>query len=144
MGWWSWTAYYFGLTEGTAWSNAQWLAEHLKALGYDFFHIDEGYQFARGEYTTPDAAMFPHGVEALEYKVRAEGLVLGVWTAPFQVSERSWVYQHHPEWLVANAAGKPIHLGFITDKNDQLYVLDATHPGAQEYLLKTYHTLVHD
>ena len=141
MGWWSWTAYYFGLNEGTAWSNAQWLAQHLKPLGYNFFHIDEGYQYARGEYTTPDASLFPNGVAALEQKVIGAGLTPGIWTAPFEVSERSWVYQHHPEWLVKNAGGAPIHLGFVTNESDSLYALDPTHPGAQEYLRKTYRTL---
>jgi alpha-galactosidase len=29
MGWWSWTAYYFGLNEGAALTNAEWEAEHL-------------------------------------------------------------------------------------------------------------------
>jgi hypothetical protein len=58
MGWWSWTAYYFGLNEGAALTNAQWEAEHLKSLGYNIFHIDEGYQYARGEYITPNATCF--------------------------------------------------------------------------------------
>ena len=58
IGWWSWTAYYFGLNEGTALTNAQWLAQHLEPLGYTFFHIDEGYHFARGEYATSNAALF--------------------------------------------------------------------------------------
>src|SRR2546426_11536441 len=82
MGWWSWTAYYFGLNEGTALTNAQWLAQHLKPLGYQFFHIDEGYQYARGEYTTADSALFPNGMAALERKIRGEGLIPGIWTAP--------------------------------------------------------------
>src|SRR5689334_23650034 len=38
IGWWSWTAYYFGLTQGTALTNAQWLAQNLKQLGYTYFH----------------------------------------------------------------------------------------------------------
>ncbi len=59
MGWWSWTAFYFGLNEGAAITNAQWESEHLLPLGYDVFHIDEGYQYARGEYTTPNATLFP-------------------------------------------------------------------------------------
>jgi alpha-galactosidase len=46
MGWWSWTAYYFGLNEGAALTNARWEAQNLKSDGYDLFHIDEGYQFA--------------------------------------------------------------------------------------------------
>ena len=141
VGWWSWTAYYFGLNEGTALTNAEWLSQNLKPLGYTFFHMDEGYQFARGEYATPDAALFPDGVAALERKVTARGLVPGIWTAPFEVSERSWIFQHHPEWLVHNASGTPIHLGFVTDGTDRLYALDTTNPGAQGYLTRTYRTL---
>ena len=67
MGWWSWTAYYFGLNEGAAETNAHFLSEQLKPLGYDLFHIDEGYQYARGEYATPDATLFPaHGQSGIQ------------------------------------------------------------------------------
>jgi alpha-galactosidase len=141
LGWWSWTAYYFGLNEGTALTNAEWLSQHLKKFGYDFFHIDEGYQYARGEYATPDAVAFPNGVAELERKATAAGLTPGIWTAPFEVSERSWIYEHHPEWLVHNAKGDPIHIGLVTDGKDHLYALDPTHPGAQAYLRNTYSTL---
>ncbi|MGB6932354.1 MAG: alpha-galactosidase, partial [Acidobacteriaceae bacterium] len=144
MGWWSWTAYYFGLNSGTALTNAQWESQHLKSLGYDFFHIDEGYQYARGEYSTPNATLFPNGLAGMEQKVTNLGLVPGIWTAPFEVSVRSWVHQNHPDWLVHNAKGEPIHIGWVTDHNDPLYVLDSTNPGAQEYLRKTYQTLVRD
>jgi alpha-galactosidase len=144
IGWWSWTAYYFGLTEGAALTNAQWLSAHLANFGYKFFHIDEGYQYARGEYTTPDAVMFPHGMLSLESKVRALGLTPGIWTAPFEVSERSSVFANHKGWLVHNAAGQPIHAGFVDENKDQLYILDATNPGAQEYLRQTYRTLTRD
>ena len=143
LGWWSWTAYYFGLNEGAALTNAQWEAQHLKSLGYDFFHIDEGYQYARGEYSTPDATLFPNGLAGLEHKVTSLGLVPGIWTAPFEVSERSWVYQNHPDWLVHNAKREPIQIGWVTDHNDRLFVLDCTNPDAQDYLRKTYSTLVH-
>ncbi len=141
MGWWSWTAYYFGLNQGTALTNATWLAENLRDLGYTFFHIDEGYQYARGEYVTPDATLFPNGMSAVESKIRAIGLTPGIWTAPFELSERSWVYEHHRDWLVRNAAGQPIHAGWVISEApplDPLYILDCTNPGAQDYLRKTY------
>jgi hypothetical protein len=144
MGWWSWTAYYFGLNSGTALTNAQWESQHLTSLGYDFFHIDEGYQYARGEYSTPNATLFPNGLARMEQRVTNLGLVPGIWTAPFEVSTRSWVYQNHPDWLVHNAKGQPIHIGWVTDHNDPLYVLDSTNPGAQEYLRNTYQTLVRE
>ncbi|MGH8316477.1 MAG: alpha-galactosidase [Steroidobacteraceae bacterium] len=142
MGWWSWTAYYFGLDSGAALTNAAWEAQRLKAYGYDLFHIDEGYQYARGDYISPNATLFPQGMSSLEYTIRGLGLTPGIWTAPFEVSERSWVYRQHPDWLVKNARGKPIHIGSVVDGKDALYVLDTTNPGAQAYLRTTYRTLV--
>ena len=150
IGWWSWTAYYFGLTEGSALTNAEFLSEHLLDLGYKFFHIDEGYQFARGDYTSIVSYKFPHGMKQLEQKVRDLGLTLGIWTAPFEVADRSSVYLNHKNWLVHNAQGQPIHAGWVLTREDAgkdldpLYVLDTTNPGAQQYLLETYSTLTRD
>jgi alpha-galactosidase len=143
-GWWSWTAYYFGLSQGTALSNAQWLSQNLKQLGFDYFHIDDGYSYSDGEYTTANAALFPDGMRQLGHKICNLGLKFALWTAPFRVSQRAWVYEHHPEWLVHNAEGKPIQIGFVESSRDPLYVLDATHPGAQEYLRDTYKTLTRE
>lgn len=150
IGWWSWTAYYFGIREGAALTNAQFLAAQLKDSGYSFFHIDEGYQFARGDYTSPVAYKFPHGVRRFEQQVQALGLTPGIWTAPFEVSERSSVYVNHKDWLVHNAAGQPIPAGFVNEPPesdtglDQLYVLDSTNPAAEQYLRDTYRTLTRD
>ena len=141
MGWWSWTAYYFGINQGTATTNADWLAQNLAQLGYVYYQIDEGYQFARGEYTTADAKLFPRGIGYIADLVRHDGLTFGLWTAPFEVSERAWVFETHPEWLLHNAAGQLIHIGYVTDKHDALYVLDTTNPDAQQYLRQTYSTL---
>ncbi|MBT9332606.1 alpha-galactosidase [Acidipila sp. 4G-K13] len=141
MGWWSWTAYYFGLNEGAAITNAEWEAEHLKSLGYNIFHIDEGYQYARGEYTTANAPLFPNGLAPVFYKAHGLGLIPAIWTAPFEVTERSWVYENHPDWLVKNAAGQPIHAGTVEGHKDQIYVLDTTNPDAAKYLHDTYVTL---
>lgn len=143
-GWWSWTAYFFGLNHGTALTNARWLSENLRSYGFDYFHIDEGYAYANGEYTTPDASRYPSGIRKLGYKITNLGLHFGIWTAPFRVSQRAWVYQHHPDWLVHNAQGKPIQIGYDSGSRDPIYVLDTTNPGAQQYLRQTYHTLVRE
>lgn len=140
-GWWSWTAFYGGITAGEVWTNAQWLAAHLKDLGYDYVHVDEGYDYARGEYTTANATQFPHGMWRLEHRIRGLGLIPGIWTAPFEVSARAWVYQHHPDWLLHDAHGQPILVGYVHGHVDPLYVLDTTNPGAQRYLRRTYRIL---
>jgi len=144
IGWWSWTAYYYGISQNTVLSNAAWLAQNLKSFGYRYCFVDEGYQYARGEYATPDGKLFPQGVAYTGHQVDDQGLNFGLWVAPFEVSERSWVYEHHLDWLVHNLAGEPIHLGRVGPKTDELYALDTTNPGAQDYLRYTYRTLVKD
>jgi hypothetical protein len=145
IGWWSWTAFYGAINEGDTLANADWQAEHLKSLGYKYFQIDEGYQYARGEYTTTNATQFPDGMRFVGHHISGNGLTFGVWTAPFEVTARAWVYEHHKDWLVHNAKGEAIPLGQVWgQKTDVLYALDTTHPGAQEYLRQTYRTLVRE
>ena len=145
IGWWSWTAFYAAINQGEVLANADWQAEHLKALGYRYFQIDEGYQYARGEFTTANATQFPDGMRFVGHHVTGDGLTFGIWTAPFEVTSRAWVYEHHKDWLVHNAKGEPIPIGDVWDqKTDVLYALDTTHPGAQEYLRQTYKTLVRE
>ena len=145
LGWWSWTAFYTKITQGTALTNAQWLAEHLKALGYDYFHFDLGYGYSRGEYATPNASQFPAGMWDLTHRIGRLGLKVGVWTAPFEVGERAWIYEHHKDWLVHNVHGDPISIGDAEEvKGERLFVLDVTHPDAEEYLRQTYRTLVRE
>ncbi len=145
MGWWSWTAYYGNINEGETLVNADWQAAHLKSFGYNFLQVDEGYQYARGEYITPNATQYPNGMRALGHHVVGDGLVFGVWTSPFQVTSRAWVYEHHKDWLVHNAKGEPIHTQLLwRQKSDLIYVLDTTSPAAQEYLRQTYRALVRE
>ena len=143
-GWWSWTAYYFGLSQGTALTNAQWLSEHLRNLGFDYFHIDEGYAYDDGEYMTANATRWPNGMGQFGDQVCQLGLKFGMWAAPFRVGQKAWVFENHKDWLVHNAQGKPIQIGFIETSRDPIYVLDATHPGAQDYLRQTFRKLTRE
>jgi hypothetical protein len=144
MGWWSWTAFYSGVTANDVLNNAQWLAEHLKPLGYDYCHVDEGYEYARGDYLTPNAPQFPDGMQSVGHKVTDMGLKLAIWTAPFEVSQKAWVFTHHKEWLVHDGQGNPIIIDHVERHGEPLYALDTTDPGAQEYLRQTYKTVTRD
>jgi alpha-galactosidase len=145
IGWWSWTAYYAAINAGETLANADWQAAHLLRLGYRFFQIDEGYEYARGEYVTANATQFPDGMRTVGHHVVGDGLLFGVWTAPFEVTSRAWVYEHHKDWLVHNAKGEPIYTQQVWhQKSDVIYVLDTTNPGAQDYLRQTYRTLVRE
>ncbi len=145
IGWWSWTVYYGAINQGEVLANGDWQAEHLKSLGYKYFQIDEGYQYARGEFATPNATQFPDGMRFVGHHLTSEGLTFGLWTAPFEVTTRAWIYEHHKDWLVHNARGQPIPIGLVWDqKSDVLYALDTTHPGAQAYMRDTYRKLVRE
>jgi len=145
IGWWSWTVYYGAINEGEVLANGDWQAEHLKSLGYKYFQIDEGYQYSRGEFATANATQFPDGMRFVGHYLTGKGLTFGVWTAPFEVTTRAWVYEHHKDWLVHNAKGDPIPIGDVwNQKTDTLYALDTTHPGAQEYMRDTYRKLVRE
>jgi alpha-galactosidase len=145
MGWWSWTVYYGAINEGEVLANSDWQAQHLKSFGYKYFQIDDGYQYARGEFATPNATQFPDGLRFVGHQLTGEGLTFGIWTAPFEVTTRAWIYEKHKDWLVHNAKGAPIPIGFVWgQKSDVLYALDTTHPGAQAYMRDTYKTLVRE
>ena len=145
LGWWSWTAFYTKITEGNTLTNALWLNDHLMQLGYDYFHFDLGYGYSRGEYATPNASQFPHGMRLLTQRISQLGLNIGIWTAPFEVGERSSIYEHHKDWLVHNAEGLPIQVTTAEETpGERIFVLDVTNPGAQEFLRQTYRTLVRE
>src|SRR5580693_130851 len=145
IGWWSWTVYYGAINEGEVLANGDWQADHLKSLGYKYFQIDEGYQYARGEFATANAAQFPDGLRFVGHHLTGEGLTFGIWTAPFEVTKRAWIYEHHKDWLVHNAKGDPIPIGLVwNQKSDVLYALDTTHPEAQAYMRDTYRKLVRE
>jgi alpha-galactosidase len=146
MGWWSWTAYYRDINEGNILTNAQWLAEHLKRFGYDYFHMDSGYEYAPGEYGIPNAARFPGGIRQLTSDIGRLGFNIGIWTAPFYAGDASWIRKQHKEWLVHNARGTPIRImkGQRAQEGQDIFVLDSTHPGVQEYLTKTFRKFVRE
>jgi hypothetical protein len=145
LGWWSWTAFYIKITAGNAFTNALWQAEHLLDLGYNWFHFDFGYGYARGDYSTPNAAKFPNGMRPLTQRIAQHGLNIGIWTAPFEVGEFGSIYQNHKDWLVHNQRGEPIQV--TTDeevRSEKVFALDCTNPAAQEFLRQTYRTLARE
>jgi alpha-galactosidase len=143
MGWWSWTSYYLTITEGAAYTNALWMAQHLKKSGYDLVHIDEGYQYSRGEYSTVNAAKFPHGMRHFSREVSRLGLRFGIWVGPLEVAKESWVFEKHKEWLLHDARGYPLWFYGSRD-GQQFFVLDVTNPHAQAYLRDTFKILVNE
>ncbi|MFF3883869.1 glycoside hydrolase family 36 protein [Streptomyces sp. NPDC001914] len=133
--WCSWYEYFTAVTEGDIHENLH--AMDTLDLPVDVVQIDDGYQSALGDWLTLSGRFRSRA--ALADAIRARGRRPGIWTAPFLVAPHSELAALHPEWLVRDAAGAPLHAGH--NWNHDLYALDTTHPGARAYLTDVFATL---
>ncbi|MEK7674457.1 MAG: glycoside hydrolase family 36 protein [Verrucomicrobiota bacterium] len=141
--WCSWYAHRMGMTEEKVLANAAVAAKHFKPLGFEIMQLDHGWQ--RGDVTgdwVPNER-FPHGLKWLADQLRERyGLRLGVWISPTDVAETSDVFKRHPEWLLKGADGKPrVNWRWYWAPNPNCYELDATHPGAFQFIENSFRQL---
>ncbi len=107
-GWISWFAFYDRITEADVVETAAVFSEALKAYGYDYFQIDDGFQQIQGapeKWLNPNAK-FPKGLKYLVDVIKSHGLIPGLWTAASCLDTE--LPAAHPEWFVRDAAGKPV------------------------------------
>ena len=105
----------------------------LDGLPFEVFQIDDGWQQAIGDWTPNEK--FPAGMAALAQAIRQAGRTPGLWWAPFIVSPKSRLFAEHPDWLLRDAQGNPVHAGFNWEA--PFYALDTTHPDVQTWLIET-------
>ncbi len=121
-GWISWFAFYDRITEADVVETAAVFSEALKAYGYDYFQIDDGFQQIQGapeKWLNPNAK-FPKGLKYLADVIKSHGLIPGLWTAASCLDEG--LPAEHPEWFVRDAAGRPVKgnwVGAVLDASIQ-------------------------
>lgn len=140
-GWCSWYTYGPEVTEGDIYANLHAIKEKLPELKY--VQIDEGYAAYEGDWLDAGKS-FPGGIRALGEKIRERGFEPAIWVGPFLAETSSRVAMENPEWFKQDEAGKPllsnVH-SFGGWFHGPWYMLDGTHPGAQAYLRKVFHTM---
>ena len=136
-GWCSWFYTRIQATEEEQLHNAAFIAQHLKPYGMQWVQIDDGYQQTFGDWAAND--LYPHGMAWLATEIRRLGLQPGIWIAPYAVSEHASLVQTHPEWLAHDAEG---NLQTTASTRGVRYILDITHPGAQQWLRELIRTIV--
>jgi len=132
-GWCSWYHYYTGVTAADVRENRRHLAEW--GPGIDVVQVDDGYQTAFGDWRTLTADF--EDMAALADDI-ADSARPGLWLAPFFVQEDADLVADHPEWLVT-ADGEPVSAGV---RHGEMYGLDTTHPGVQEWIRETVGEIV--
>lgn len=143
-GWCSWACFGPGVTAKNVDDITNWIAKNEPRLKY--IQIDDGYQPWMGDWLDTGKA-FGGDVSAVLKTIRAKGLEPAIWVAPFVASPQSRLFREHPEWFVKDKDGKPLRsdsIGFGGWRLGPWYVLDGTHPGAQQHLTNTFRTLRRD
>jgi alpha-galactosidase len=130
-GWCSWYYYWNGVTEADVLANLAALDELGLEVGV--VQVDDGHQSGIGDWLTRSPSF--GRLADLAGAVTATGRRAGIWTAPFLVGADSDLARAHPDWLVRGAVAAEHHW------DQQIGVLDVTHPGAREHLSEVYSTL---
>jgi len=127
--WCSWYQYFTRVTEADVEENLAVM--DLLDLPVDVVQVDDGYQAEIGDWLTLSGRFA--SLRDLAARIRDAGRGVGIWTAPLLVGSRSAVASEHPEWLVGGASA-----GHHWDQD--LHVLDVTHPGAVDWLVRVFST----
>ena len=135
VSWCSWYPYRHNVMEDDVLENAKVAAQRLKPLGLEYMKVDLGWEkdFLPSSYEENEK--FPHGLKWLSEELEKIGFKLGIWIAPFTISEFDSVFKEHPEWLLGSEIEEPASYGtWFWRPQGKIYALDLTHPGAQKYL----------
>lgn len=125
----SWEAAYFNISESRILS----LAKKAKEAGVELLVMDDGWFKGRNDDTTSlgdwteDKKKLPGGIEGLARKVNDIGLDFGIWVEPEMISEKSDLYEVHPEYAMT-VPGRDNSPG-----RNQM-ILDLTQPEVREYV----------
>ncbi len=142
VSWCSWYPYRLGVTEERLLETARIGQARLGALGLRIIEADLGWEWEQLPSTFEENDQFPHGLQWLADGLARYDMALGVWKAPYTISEFDPLVREHPEWLVADADGVPfVQSTWYWVPHGDVYLLDLTHPGAQGWLRARIHSL---
>jgi hypothetical protein len=135
MVWSSWTSYYDQVKEEDIIRNADWIAAHLKAYGFQYVQLDDGYDRGKsGEHywiEKWDREKFPHGPKWLADYIKSKGLHPGIWIVP---NAYAGGVEQHPDWYLRFRDGRLV-------KDYETPALDSTNPEVLDFLKKEFTTL---
>lgn len=131
-GWATWDYYAYKFSTEDILANLQTIKQ--VAPSADIIQIDAGWYSARGDYTQnrPD---LEGGMKALVEKIKAAGLITGVWLDGCRANTDSEVFKKHPEYFLRDQDGNVIvqvRRPSGPDR-DRIY-FDYSHPGARAHI----------
>jgi alpha-galactosidase len=142
-GWCSWYFYYTKIDQAEMHANID--VARQKQVKWSHFVLDDGYQTEVGDWLSLNRR-FSGGLAAIAEHMTNKGFAPGIWSAPFIAHGQSRIKKEHPEWFLKDQTGRPLWAGWnpLWGLLGNVYALDTTHPGFQEYLRQIYRTFVHE
>lgn len=140
-GWCSWYCFGPRVTSADILENLAVIKQKSPQLR--FVQVDDGYQPWMGDWLETGKA-FGGGIQGVLAKIRQEGFEPAIWVAPFIASPESTLFQEHPDWFVKDESGEPLRSDRRTFGGwrwGPWYMLDGTHPEAQDYLEHVFRTM---
>jgi hypothetical protein len=139
VGWCTWEAHRRDLSEEKIVAAADFFARHLRAYGFEYVQIDDGFEklplpdnpkgtLAEAWLETTDA--FPEGHQGVARKIRQRGLQPGIWTSAAIYNDE--FAEEQPECLLSDEQGEPLLGDWVK------YVLDCT-PDSLERHVRPYY-----
>lgn len=139
LSWTSWHSHFTNISEEILLQNLDNVSG--SSLPFRFFQIDDGWQTAVGDWLSVKNS-FPQGMEFLAKKVKEKGLSPGLWLAPFVASQHSDLAKKHPDWLLKDAKGKPLRVGWNPVWKGWYYALDFYNNEVRNYLGGVFHAVL--
>ena len=124
----SWYNYYQNINEEIILRDLQGLARAGKNA--NIFQIDDGYETNVGDWDM-DTVKFPNGLAPIVDRIHEQGLMAGLWYAPFAAQFKANVIKNHPDWLIRNKHGRPVISGIAWGG---FYALDFEKEEVREYI----------
>lgn len=137
VGWCSWYHFYTKISEPIIQQNLKTIIDQQETLPIQLVQIDDGFESQIGDWFTFKSE-FPNGVAPLAAEISREGLLPGLWLAPFILHPKAEVIQQHPEWLLRKANGKHAKAGYVWGAITE--ALDLTVPEALDYACRVVKT----
>ena len=124
----SWYNYYQNINEEIILRDLQGLVRAGKNA--NIFQIDDGYETKVGDWDM-DTVKFPNGLAPIVDRIHEQGLMAGLWYAPFAAQFKANVIKNHPDWLIRNKHGRPVVSGIAWGG---FYALDFEKEEVREYI----------
>jgi len=97
---------YIEMTEATAADEDMFIDRYVaEGLKPDYFWMDAGWYPNNGSWANVgtwevDTKRFPKGLREVSDHAHAQGIKIILWFEPERVTKGTWLYEHHPEWLL--------------------------------------------